>query len=296
MMFRNPYEKLGLLFLLPYSILFGVGLDVFSEKVGKMKLLVILPILFLVNGILVWPLWTGDVYSKSTKVNVPSYYQEANKFIDVNTDDSRVLILPLIDGESASYTWGYRGVVPMNFLFEKPVIAMPVSNIYPLFRKINIAFLNGDSDILYPLLEQLNVGSVVLVGDLNPGVYQEQGDKLYNFLENDKKFTKLGKAGELVVYSFNSNRVGEQIVAEGNNVPTLEYSKINPARYRVKVTDAQEEYNLIFKSAYDDFWIARIGNDDLTEHALIYDYANKWKVYEKGSYEIEIFLKTWPWE
>jgi hypothetical protein len=71
----------------------------------------------MVCGILVWPMWVGNIYSNNAKVTVPDYYIKANNAINNDNKDGRILFLPLIQGDSIYHTWGYGGIESTYYIF-----------------------------------------------------------------------------------------------------------------------------------------------------------------------------------
>lgn len=160
---RNPYEKVGILLIIPYSLLFALGC---SQIRNKLKAIVFLLAVSSV-AILVWPLWRGEVFrtvSSKSYFEVPAYYKDANKWFEQNSDDTRVLHLPLAPGESVDYDWGYTGVEPSQLLFPGSSIAYSVGTetIDSKLRELLILVHNQDNVSLEQLLPQLNVGWVVV--------------------------------------------------------------------------------------------------------------------------------------
>lgn len=136
--FRNPYEKFGLVYLLSYSALFGMGslvlirfLDNYKKNLG---ILIAYLILFLVSGVYSFPLWTGQVISWGTTVEIPDYYQKLDEWQNFhNGNNERILFLPLLAGHGASYKWiggDYKGIAPLNQITDASVISNSNQNEY----------------------------------------------------------------------------------------------------------------------------------------------------------------------
>lgn len=296
MMFRNPYEKLGLIFLLPYSIFFGVGLNLITQKFKSIRLFLLSGLMILICGILVWPMWTGKVFTDRVRLKVPLYYEEANKIIDSDNIDARILVLPLIKGESAFYDWKYMGAVPTDFLFNKGLITRPISEAN-YFQSLYDGFQNKDTKTLHRLFGELNVGYLIISDDLEKGRNDVQNvDELSDFIKRDTDMIFFEKVNKLSIYKFQNDQIGGQIVAVGENIPNLTYKEINRTEYDVTIINADKPFNLILKNSFDEHWVASIKGEVLNNHNVAYDYANMWKVNRKGDYKIKIFLRIWPWQ
>lgn len=295
---RNSYEKFGIVWLLPLSIFFALGLDWIFRKLrpstGKITVSLLL-ILFC--GILVWPMWTGDVFARSLYVNIPSYYQEANAYLDREIDDGRILQLPMIGGDSVGYDWGYRGVEPSEFLFDKPSVSKILRAKYfddkylDLYRR----FVAGES--YNESLDEMNIQYLVLHNDLLPEASGASTSAQTRLIINKNPDIHLLKTfGDLDIYEYKSMDNRSLFSADGSNPPVITYKKKSPTRYLVSIRGASSPFKLIFKGTYNDLWEAKLDGEKLRNHSLIYDYANGWDVNKEGDYNIEVVFKIWPWE
>lgn len=167
---RNPYEKIGILLVIPYSLLFALGCSQILQFVkinkGLLKLFV-LGLIFTSMGILVWPLWRGEVFRSEkgqSYFKVPSYYAEASKWFEEHSDDTRILHLPLAAGESVDYNWGYTGIEPSQLFFPGSSIAYLVGleNVDSVLRNLLVDIHNQDNSSLTRRLSLLNAGWIVV--------------------------------------------------------------------------------------------------------------------------------------
>lgn len=137
-MYRNPYEKFGLILLIAYTPFFSLGTLVVSEKIAKIlkaklwKMLSIFLIIFLVCGIYLWPMWVGKFaggFLINTWVKVPDYYNDLRIWLDKSKEQFRVVMTPIWPGEGAFYQWNgntYQGIDPMEFLINTQAISRSV--------------------------------------------------------------------------------------------------------------------------------------------------------------------------
>lgn len=127
-LFRNPYEKFGIILLISYTPFVALGFFRFSEiiskfhqKLGRFLAGFVIIILFL---ILVWPMWTGLVITTKDNVNfvnIPYYYQDFKDWLKQNNkEDNRIFMLPFMPGPGVTLRWEgrtYSGIDPsINFL------------------------------------------------------------------------------------------------------------------------------------------------------------------------------------
>lgn len=170
---RNPYEKIGILLIIPFSLLFAYGFGQIyiylkSKRLYFLNQVSILIVLALLT-ILVWPLWLGKIFiseGRKYSVTIPSYYEQANNWLKsrIAQDDSRVLHLPLSWGESIDYKWGYTGIEPSQYFFNGSSIGYQIG--VPLvdsrIRDILISVHKQDSAKIQKALASLNIGWVVI--------------------------------------------------------------------------------------------------------------------------------------
>ncbi|MDO8657109.1 MAG: alpha-(1-_3)-arabinofuranosyltransferase family protein, partial [Candidatus Levybacteria bacterium] len=168
---RNPYEKIGIILIIPFSLLFALGCSQvlqFFNKINKSILkLVIISVVITSAGILVWPMWKGEIFrtaKSKSYFSVPPYYAEANKWFEGQLDDTRILHLPLAPGESVDYDWGYTGVEPSQLLFPGSSIAYSTGseNIDLMSGTLLKLIHNQESVSLEKMLSFLNVGWIVV--------------------------------------------------------------------------------------------------------------------------------------
>lgn len=129
--FRNPFEKFGLVFILGYSALFAVGVMHLSTKAKRRwKLIIPGALLGLILGVYSWPIWIGKVISgidSEVGIIVPTYYQNLKNWIhSQELEGYRLVMLPIATGEGVVYKWGdrlYNGVAPSEYLLDYPTIS-----------------------------------------------------------------------------------------------------------------------------------------------------------------------------
>lgn len=170
---RNLYEKVGVILIVPFSLLFALGITQINS-ILKLKKLTFLKMftLFAVIGcltVLVWPLWLGKLFiSEGRKyvVSIPSYYKEVNNWLKskVTLDDTRILHLPLSWGESIDYDWNYTGVEPSQYFFNGSSIGyqIGVPSVDLRIRDLLLLIHNQDTQNLQKAFASLNIGWVVV--------------------------------------------------------------------------------------------------------------------------------------
>jgi len=134
-MFRSQYEKIGVVLVLGYSVLFGFMISYiysyFNDKtrviLAKSFVIIIFVVFFIIH---MFPLWTGyniqekRGHLKSQRVKVPTYYRDAYLWFKKNSNDQRLLIFPLSSNRwgNIDFQWGGANGNILAKLLDQPVI------------------------------------------------------------------------------------------------------------------------------------------------------------------------------
>ncbi len=171
---RNPYEKVGILLVIPFSLFFALGIEQInsylkSKKLGYLQLITGFALVACLI-ILVWPLWFGKLFvsgdGKQYVHSIPPYYEEASRWMAEKTkaDDTRILHLPLAWWESIDYNWGYTGIEPNQYFFEGSSIGyhVGVNGVDSRIRDLLLLVHDQDTDSLQKAFASLNIGWVII--------------------------------------------------------------------------------------------------------------------------------------
>jgi hypothetical protein len=167
--FRNPYEKFGLVFLLAYSGLFGVGITgiyIFLKKINSsLAFFSVAVLLILITGIFNWPLWSSEVISWGNETIIPSRYRLLDDWQKKNNPTGgRIFFTPYLSSFGASYKWpgaDYHGNDPLYQLIDASVLTQTGTNPYLMalkqyigrknlvdsFQRIDVKYIIDRSDI-----------------------------------------------------------------------------------------------------------------------------------------------------
>lgn len=81
---------------------------------------------------------------------------------------------------------------------------------------------------------------------------------------------------------FSNQECNQKIIYDKNNLPIIQFEKINPTKYKVKVVNAKGHYYLIFSEAFHRNWKVFIPKDELplpeSRHLVVNGYANAWNI------------------
>lgn len=194
---RNPYEKVGIILVIPFSFLFVIGIRNILELLSKTSIrplfcksvvffLIFIPVIFLS-----WPLWMGQTFAgraEKSKIKIPSYYGEADNWLQERKGNTRVLHLPLSPGESVDYTWGYSGIEPSQLFFDGSSISYHIglSSADVRISDLMILVHKEDSENFLKSIYSLNIGWIVLHNEVDWKTRgQENPEKIHSWLSRN---------------------------------------------------------------------------------------------------------------
>lgn len=327
---RNPYEKFGIIWLLPYSVFFALGLHYLALKFNSTRRKLFLGaglVLFL--GVLVYPIWNGDIFPLKDKLIIPGYYLEANDHLNLNLSKRSFHIPFSTEPDLMLYSWGYLGIDPSENLFDSQNISSPrlpfFNSYYELIPKyltaqylprilglLGVDYIILHNDFIHPKLD-LNI---VKINEWKEVTKDRAFDKLTLYkLDNKIVKPEVYIANNLI--KFNSNKqafdkiVEEEFditqdvftidntnfVSQSVDLPAvIKFNKIAADRYRVQIKRAVAPFILILNNTFNKNWIAKVDNAVVGKHIPVNGFANGWIVDKKGDYTVDILFKIWPWE
>lgn len=301
--FRNPYEKFGLVLMLAYAFLFALGLERLTFKKQKLKI----ALLAIVCGVFVWPLWAGTFAGKYSWIQVPPYYKDADKWLNAQEGDFRIMQLPLLAGDGVRYTWErpYNGIEPGAFLFTRQSIGrnVGVKGFYNVllqrFGNFSPGIFGPDPDItnsdfreesLWEELAKLNVRYIVFHNDLvddmiGGGVTKEDFRK---YLNAQEKIKKVGVFGQLDIYEVDIPEYAALIFSQDADV---QYTKLSQTHYVGRVEGVKSSPKIYFLSTFNNNWEMFVNGQKVKDHFLAFSYANGWRVERNEAFDFEIKYK-----
>jgi len=289
---RNSYEKFGLVWVLAYSICFGLGMSKILERLNaKGKYFIAFSLMFFFSGILIWPFWLGDLFGIH-EINVPRAYQQVNAIINEGSSDSRILVLPIEKGDSSSLDWGYTGVEPSEYLFDRPVVSKRIGLSDTFNNKYDqlVDSLSQGKNV-QSLFDEFNIKYIVVRHDFKLEhnlVDAQRSQATISVLPNIRHIRDIDK---LSLFTFEGSQSG-YFLADNRRVQ-LNYQKISPTKYIVDIKNPSGDFDLIFKETYSDGWVAQTNQTEF-KHIKLLDYANGWRINKSGNFQIEVIFKVWP--
>lgn len=195
--YRNPFEKLGIILPLGFGTLFGLSVSSIYYWLRKHVLILMggkridsfvtktaaLLLCILVLVVYVWPMWNGYVFTSGGPpennpeigyyIKVPEYYAEANKWLSTNAQGYRAIFLPLAP-EGMTYTWqyGYSGVELVDQLFDTDVVGIQSASLFynAILSKIEMVLFSTTN--FWKLMSILNAKYIVVRSDID---YEARG-------------------------------------------------------------------------------------------------------------------------
>ncbi len=327
---RNPYEKLGIVFLISYTVFLTLGLTWVINKIKpKFKLIVLGSLLFLFCGILVLPIWTGLVFPAKDRVQIPGYYFQANSYLN-SVNSQRSFHIPFVTNvEKLSYSWGYIGEDPSENLFDSETVSFPGVPIFEnLYQKLPRYLDNRN----FPkLLGMLGVDHVILHSDIvSPKTDVASASGMISHWQGIGQPKQIGS---IVVYTMDEQLVKPRIYTSSQLVainstdellkavlndqinlktqvavtgpimsqnyslaPKDTFTKLSNTNYKIRIENATGPFVLVFTNTFNPSWQLKVDGVQVKEHFKINGFANGWLVSKNGTYPAEINLKVWPWQ
>lgn len=90
---------------------------------------------------------------------------------------------------------------------------------------------------------------------------------------------------ELCRRAFPKQECNQKIIVDKNNLPKIQFEKINPTKYKIKVFDAQASYMLVFSESFHKNWKVFISKDESLTDAIIQEGIHKNAFFDRTLFE-----------
>lgn len=217
---RFNFLFFGMLTYLIFSVLLGYGFLTIYEygvkRIGKWVLVPLITLGILLNVVLVFPFWSGEVIRKQGKVfpserfQVPDYWWEAKDWLTGQKDFFRILPLPMSKTYNAAYDWGegFSGGDPMRWLTNQPVLNANTGDTFEVPMLIGEEIeRETEFEGIAKLLGYLNVRYLLVRNDTrweflkgHNWWFQHQPDNIEKFVTSQDGLTLEKEIGPLEFY------------------------------------------------------------------------------------------------
>lgn len=214
--FRNSFEKIGLVLPIIYAPLVSYGIFYISKLPKKTEYnnLIFVFLLFLL-AIFHWPLLSGNIINfknRDIRVEVPNAYKNSNSFI--GEGNHVILSVPVMGGASGLYKWqyGFKGLEPGPYLFNYPLLSV-INYADTVYGQVLIALSNGYTDDLISVAQYLSADIIAFRKDTDVNAFG------YN-LNAKERFEKIIARSNLQKI-FDSEEISLWKMSEDNIVPVV---------------------------------------------------------------------------
>lgn len=293
-----------------YALIYGILIS-YLFKHAKPKYVITI-VLF--SFILIWgyPIWSGRYFlnrfvisTQKSKygLEIPETYYDVASALEPYKLDAKVGIFPSPSGYQQN-TWGYYGFILYPWLVDKPTLLYNYSKKEDLNKsRVNLRFIMHDkSTLLYGVLPEIRppLNSDLIFQSKMIDVYRLP-DFMFlphfyisenNYITNKipQSYLKAQNKNTSAYFSLsNSQELLVEIPKKVSTIPTLEYKKINPTKYRVVVRGAKDTFPLNFNENYRPEWKLYMGNINrykiTNKEALFKNLQNYYKIFKYNEKE-----------
>ena len=295
--FRWPYSKLGLVFLICLTVLSSFGvvyvvsfLSSFIHRRGLKRYLVfcVLSLAILLPLFYSEYIYTGNLYAERAIVDLPSDYYKLEDYLQKTDPTGRIYYAPPANNNYfREYEWGFWGSQFISYIVSNPIMDMS-SAVGSSFSEnalldFNDAIRAEDSTKFDYLLQKFDISYILYDASLRADGYSFDVD-IPSMLGLFKKYPIIWNYGSLVLYRVDQNDTiyDETLSSSSDNYsfvrdvpanPSLSLDNLNLSNLRI------ENNNITGEFTYD-------GNDTYVSSTLNTDYLNNYparlKATDKG--------------
>ncbi len=263
-----------------YAIIYGL-LFSYLHKHFRHKFITLTIFLILIS---IWgfPLWSGRSFlnrdlspNQRAKygLTVPEVYYQAAGFLGQYKTDAKVEIYQAPSGYQQN-TWGYNGFIFYPFLIDKPPVYLDNSTREGLNKsRVNMRFILHDKTLLlYGSLPNLQLpkGSQRIFQSSMVDIYRLSDQRFLPHFYTPSRNAVTKKVSKLFLTAIDNStgyfstenppELLKKIPATTKRLPTIEYKKMNPTKYRVIIHGAKGIFPIIFNENFHPSWKLYMGN------------------------------------
>lgn len=283
--FRNFTDKFSLGYIFIYSVLLSFCLHIIKKSIPKLfaptifLVIVITLINFLpVKQVINSPVWTTKHIYQT--VNLPTeYFEFAEKIQSIVPNTSNVFSLPQ---NIASYAVivesnrnnAYIGTSPFKFFTGINDLSGSMSYPEEISNSIRESIVTRNYEKLLTTLHQINVGYVLITNNIPDEItHSYLFDIHYLKFQNNELLDSITESetlrsanGTYVLYTM------KKPMAVFLPPENIEFRKISPVKYEVKINNIKESQELLLKETYHPGWrvyLSEKQKSTVTRHDLL---------------------------
>ncbi len=251
----------GAVFFLSLFYSLYLYLHILEVERGQWKFVLASYIVVLIVG---YPIIFGHVYKNSSVGNklvnanergitLPNEYLSIADELNNRRLDQKTYY-PDADPSYLHTDWGYFGPPLYYFLYDN----------YPIFK-----------NSVYGSLEDHNIGLVFTDGSIATES---------SFVASSSS-VKIAESGKLRVVALNKDTYKPhfQISSDSKiSKPTLEYTKINPTKYRLNIHRLSGDFEIVFSERFNTNWLIYPGSSLNSKNMILEDWQDKYKILENN--------------
>ena len=118
-LFRNPYEKFGIVLILIYAMLIGKALSYLYRK--KIYLFLIIVIVAGFAHVFLWRISVFGGKEYNAYIKVPESYTDLKNYLSTDKSVYRLLTIPMIRSDGVKFNWEtpFSGIQPYMYIFQQ---------------------------------------------------------------------------------------------------------------------------------------------------------------------------------
>ncbi|OGG02479.1 hypothetical protein A2W14_01600 [Candidatus Gottesmanbacteria bacterium RBG_16_37_8] len=225
--FRFPFTKLSILYILNLSIFFGLGLlaisNVLKTERNRNQVIIFLSFLPLVYCL---PVFSGNLFYYKVRSRIPEEYNQLYDFFKTRPPSERIANFPQYTFWGWSfYRWNYSGSGFIWYGIEQPVLdrAFDVWSREDenYFHEVSQAVYSGDLTLFEKVLRKYHVSWIIFDGNLvsfsnSRELYTDKLEDIINRTSTVKKVKQFGK-----ISLFKVNNPYDESIYIKQNIPIV---------------------------------------------------------------------------
>ena len=259
-MFRDP-TKFYLFVALSYSILIPFSLEQivkkFNKKFGAWRL--VLGAFLICWLFLIRPAWLGQLSGTFKAKEVPAEYVVLKDFIHNQDEFFRTFWIPKRQ-RFGFFSHNHPAIESSELLSEEELAVMGVKYVIVPYDSEGEIFLE---DRKYD---------------------PEQRLALERELDEIPWLKKIEVADKIAVYEAADYK--DHFFVADEEIPSIDWTMVNPTKYKVRISEATQPFNLVFSEAYDELWQAKVGERIIP--SKVYNSINSFAIEQAGDFEMII--------